>query len=63
MSYIDYIYTEVNEEELYEGCALIDEIDEFLTLFNFERVKTHMTKEKWGDAFYIKKQTPVVRFM
>ena len=63
LSHIDYIYTEVNEEELYEGCALIDDIDEYLNLFNFERVKTHMTKEKWGDAFYIKRQSPIVRFM
>ena len=53
LGHIKYIYTEVNEEELYEKCALIDEIDEYLRGFGFSRVKTHMTKEKWGDAFYM----------
>lgn len=60
---IDYIYTEVNEEELYEDCALINDIDEYLALFNFERVQTHIEKEKWGDAFYMKNKAPVTRFL
>jgi FkbM family methyltransferase len=52
---LDYIYTEVNEEYVYEGGCLIGEIDTYLKLFEFERVATHMTPYKWGDAFYIKK--------
>ena len=60
---IDYIYTEVNEEELYEGCALIQDIDDYLNSFSFKRVKTHIEKEKWGDAFYIKNQPPRTRFI
>jgi len=60
---IDYIYTEVNEDELYEGCALIEDIDNYLTSFSFERVKTHIGKEKWGDAFYMKNQPPKTRFI
>jgi FkbM family methyltransferase len=27
---VDYIYTEVNEKELYEGCCLISDLDDFL---------------------------------
>jgi FkbM family methyltransferase len=50
---LDYIYTEVNEEELYKGCALVSEIDSYVANFGFKRVSTYMTKNKWGDAFYI----------
>ena len=52
---LDYIYTEVNEEHLYQECCLIGEIDAYLKAFDFERVATHMTQYKWGDAFYVKK--------
>jgi len=52
---IDYIYTEVNSAEIYKGCAQIEELDEYLSKFNFERVETKMTQYEWGDAFYVKK--------
>lgn len=52
---VKYIYTEVNEKELYEGCALIGEIDEYLKGFGFKRVLTRMAGNAgWGDAFYMK---------
>jgi FkbM family methyltransferase len=51
---LDYLYVEVNEEELYKGCALVTEIDYYVAQFGFNRVATHMTKNKWGDAFYMK---------
>jgi FkbM family methyltransferase len=50
----DFIYCEVNEKELYKGCPLIDDIDEYLNTYNFKRVLTNMTEHGWGDAFYIK---------
>lgn len=49
------INTEVNYEELYEGCALIDQLDEFLEMQGFQRVATITHHPYWGDAFYIKK--------
>jgi FkbM family methyltransferase len=52
---IDFVYTEVNSGEVYKGCAKIEELDEYLSQFNFERVETVMTEYEWGDAFYIKK--------
>lgn len=53
LSKIDYIYSEVNEEYVYEGCGLIGEIDDYLQQWGFVRVETSMTSHKWGDAFYI----------
>jgi len=54
LSTIDYIYTEVNIAELYEGCCQMSEIDEYLKPYGFNRVETEMTPMEWGDAFYIK---------
>ncbi len=52
---IDYIYCEVNEKELYVGCALIGEIDSYLSGFGFKRIETKMAGDAgWGDALYIK---------
>ena len=53
---IDYVYCEVNRGEMYEGNAMIDEIDQYLGEYGFERVETHWpeTWYKWGDALYIK---------
>jgi FkbM family methyltransferase len=47
------LYLEVNEKELYKGCALVKEIDDFLAQHRFKRVLTSMTKYGWGDALYI----------
>lgn len=55
---IDYIYSEVNKAELYEGCAQIGELDSFLGNYGFERVETYWPEDwyNWGDALYIKKK-------
>lgn len=52
---IDYIYTEVNQEQVYVNCALLGEIDEYLDNRGFTRVKCLMTDAKWGDAFYVRR--------
>lgn len=51
---VNSIYIEVNEKELYSNCALLPQIDEYLSALRFKRVETEMTKHGWGDAFYIK---------
>jgi FkbM family methyltransferase len=54
---ITAIYTEVNREELYEGCADIKDIDEYLKILGYERVATRWILGKgWGDALYINKK-------
>jgi hypothetical protein len=52
--YADALYLEVNEKELYKNCALINEIDDFLSQYNFKRILTNMTHHGWGDALYCK---------
>lgn len=54
---LNYIYLEVNDQEIYKGCALLPEIDSYLENFNFVRIKTHMTRGHWGDAFYVKERS------
>jgi FkbM family methyltransferase len=53
IQYAKAIYLEVNEKELYKNCGLINDIDVFLSKYNFKRVLTNMTKHGWGDALYI----------
>lgn len=55
---IDYVYCEVNRDEVYEGAPMVEELDEFLGTYGFERVETHWpeTYYTWGDALYIKKE-------
>lgn len=50
----DVIYTEVNSEQVYKGCGLINEIDTLLAQYDFQRVETYWTDVKWGDALYLK---------
>jgi FkbM family methyltransferase len=55
LKHINYIYTEVNDQELYKGCALVHEIDAFLSEHGFEAAECKMTDCHWGDKFYIRK--------
>lgn len=54
MQYIDYIYTEVNQDgaNLYNGATEIAVLDNLLT--QFTRVETLWTAQGWGDALYIR---------
>lgn len=54
ISKFKWIYTEVNKEEVYKGCATVDKIDEFLLNYGYKRVATRwILKAGWGDALYI----------
>lgn len=52
---IDHIMTEVNWDELYEGCAHISDLDRFLEMYGFKRLYLAPTEHGWGDAFYSKR--------
>lgn len=48
-------YLEVNRAYLYEGCPLIEDLDEYLATFGFERVETYWCgNTNWGDALWVK---------
>jgi len=48
-----WAYLEVNKDELYKGCARVEEIDGYLT--GFRRVETCWAGSTgWGDALYIR---------
>lgn len=54
LKHIDYVYCEVNRDEVYENNAFIEQIDEYLQNYNLIRVETDWAGEIWGDALYIK---------
>lgn len=52
---VDYVYCEVNKGVVYEGNPMIQDIDEYLSKYNLNRVETGWWgDDDWGDAFYIK---------
>jgi Methyltransferase FkbM domain len=48
------LYLEVNTEEVYKGCAKLEELDAFLASLGFRRVLTDITQFGWGDALYVR---------
>jgi FkbM family methyltransferase len=54
LKHIDYVYCEVNRDEVYEGNAYVEELDEFLSSYEMKRVETSWEGQIWGDALYIK---------
>lgn len=53
---ISYVYSEVNRESVYKGCALIAEMDDFLSQKGFTRIDTIWTNNGWGDALWVKNE-------
>lgn len=54
LSYIDYIYTEVNDDIVYQNNDLLSDIDRFLEANKFVRKETCIINGNWGDALYVK---------
>lgn len=55
LKHIDYVYTEINFDSVYENCTKSDELD--LLLSDFERVQTGVkVGGMWSDALYIRKK-------
>jgi FkbM family methyltransferase len=55
---VKWAYLEVNTLRMYEGCALVDEIDAFMDNLGFARIATRMASvygwgDGWGDALYV----------
>jgi FkbM family methyltransferase len=55
LHHVKWIYTEVNKQELYAECALVEEIDTFLKQYGLIRRKTRwVLNHGWGDALYVR---------
>lgn len=55
LKHIDFVYSEINTIEVYEGCHLLNEFDTVMKTNGFSRVMTHIYVDgAWGDALYIK---------
>lgn len=54
IQYADFIYVEVNVESLYKGCALLPELDAFLSSKGFQRAGMKLVEQGWGDALYVR---------
>lgn len=53
------IYSEVNVENVYEHCALVADMDDWLAGVGFSRIDTQMTASGWGDALWLRSdETP-----
>lgn len=52
----NWIYCEVNLIDLYKNGAHVEEIDEFLQDYGFERIVTKWTHARWGDALYVRQK-------
>jgi|GEM_PF-709130 FkbM family methyltransferase len=52
LRHIEGICCEVNRDEVYEGNAMVEDIDAFLSRFGFARIATNWAGGTWGDAFY-----------
>jgi FkbM family methyltransferase len=51
---IDYIMSEINRDEVYENCAKINELTEFLSSYGFKLVEQNWAGSTWGDGLFIK---------
>lgn len=66
LSYLDVIYTEVNEDELYEGCVLLPDLVAYLAARGFELAEKRLAGAQtrdcadggrwvgWGDAVFLR---------
>lgn len=52
ISSLKAIYIKIYTTEIYEGCPVVNDIDIYLSGFNFKRVLTEISAFKWGYALY-----------
>jgi len=52
---VDYVYSEVSREELYEGCAMFNDLEKELDMLGFSCKSVYWGGTTWGDALFVKK--------
>jgi len=58
LKHIDYIIAEINRDEVYQDCALINQLIDFLSPYGFELVEQEWYGGIWGEGLFIKKHSP-----
>lgn len=56
LKHIDYIISEINREELYKGCPLIQDLCDFLEPYGFVFCDGVWIGDTWGDGFFVNKR-------
>ncbi|MFM6234141.1 MAG: FkbM family methyltransferase [Planktothrix sp.] len=57
---LDGIYTSIYYQELFEGCALAEQVDQFLSDYQFQRVAEGSPYHpSWGEAFYVRQAVTI----
>jgi FkbM family methyltransferase len=54
LNQIDIIIAEVNRNEVYTGCAMIEDIDEYLSQYGLRQASVYWQSASWGDAVYVR---------
>jgi len=56
LKHVDLILTEINKEEMYEDCVLVEDMDQYLFERDFQRIATYWQQDggTWGDGLYLK---------
>lgn len=55
LPHLDAVMSEVNDRDVYQGCAKVWELDEMLGEHGLERVETSMVPgQGWGDALWVR---------
>jgi len=49
------ILAEVNNREVYKGCPMVGDIDDYLSSYGFVRIAEDWSGVSWGDALYLKR--------
>jgi FkbM family methyltransferase len=52
---IEYIMSEINRDEVYQNCARLEQLVDFLSPYGFKLVEETWDGGTWGDGFFIKK--------
>jgi len=55
ISDVETIYTEVNVEEVYKGCVLLEDLDSWLSEQGFVQVDIRLTQDGWGDGLWLRR--------
>lgn len=46
--------SEINRDEVYENCARVDDLINFLSPYGFKLVETDWAGNSWGDGLFVK---------